>query len=345
VFSGEAFQIFLPVLGQDFNILTLIGIGFAVGLLGGFFGMGGGWIGTPALNVFGFPIGLAIGTGLANVTGQSAIATIRHARMRNVDYGLAVLTGVFMAFGVQGGAWFERRLEAAGLAESVVGGIYVVFLATLGGAMLYESYGTMRRGRARAGIAPESVGRFSPGGLIPRLEILKVPPMLSLKTSGIRVSLWVLAAVGLLIGFLAGLMGTGGGFALVPAFIYLVGLPTTMAVGTSLLCILIGGAWGAFTYACQGNLELVGALWMLLGAAAGVQVGVAALRHVRGCGIRMLYSVMLLVASGSVAMKQLGRPKLASFTILGGALLMCLLIAGKLVVAVVGRREAAPPHQ
>ena len=141
-----------------------------------------------------------------------------------------------------------------------------------------------------------------------------------------RVALWVPVGLGLAVGFLAGLMGTGGGFALVPAFVYVLGMPTIIAIGTSLKCVLISGAYGAFSYAMKGRVEVVAAFCMLAGAAVGTQLGAVAVRRVRGYRVRLLYAVMLLVAAAGVVMKQWGQASPAAVAILGGAAVMCLVV-------------------
>jgi len=327
------FRTFLPIAGMDFNILVLVAIGFTVGVLGSFFGVGGGWIATPALNVFGFPISFAIGTGLASIAGQSTVASIKHRRMGNVDYVLGVVTGAFMVAGVEGGAQVVMRLESLGVADSVVRFIYIALLTSLGGYMAYEYRCAMRK----RSLQEDSVR----SGLVTRFDRLKIPPMIGLRSCGVEVSVWVLAAMGLLVGFLAGLMGAGGGFALVPAFVYLIGIPTALAVGTSLLCVMISGAYGAFSYGLKGSLEVTAALWMLLGAAVGAQLGAAAVRYVRGYSIRLLYSSMLLMAAAGVLLKQLGLSSFASVVVLGGALAMCVVIVGRMAAAIIAERRDA----
>ncbi len=341
----EAFEVFLPFLGQPFNVLPLIAVGFAVGVLAGFFGMGGGWVVTPALFSLGFPMDFAIGTGLANVTAQSAVATVKHRRMGNVDPVLGSVVGLLMMGGVEAGKRVVNRLVSLGLAGTVVGWAYVTLLLALALYMVRDYV-------AGRGKAPASDGgrggheRADRRGALAASGpwFLRVPPIIELRRCGIRVSLWALAALGLGIGFLAGLLGCGGGFALVPAFIYLLGVPTFVAVGTSLLCVIISGAYGTFTYGFQGDVELIAALWMVAGSVVGAQLGVAATRYVRGAGLRLLYAVMLLVASGGLVLKQLavlpdsgGESRLAPVVILGGALLMCLIIIGRMAASVLAR--------
>jgi hypothetical protein len=209
-----------------------------------------------------------------------------------------------------------------------------------------------RSARARREAGGETGARSS-GSEEPR-GLAGLPPVITLKSCGVRVSLWVLIALGLGIGLLAGVLGVGGGFALVPAFVFVVRVPTLIAVGTSLLCVLVSGAYGTFTYGAQGNVEIIAVLWLIAGSVVGANIGVSATRYVRGAGIRVLYAVMLLVAACGVGFTQLGtilsrgeEPSalggwslaLAPVIILGGALVMCLIIIGRMVVVMAAGRE------
>jgi hypothetical protein len=327
----------LPLSGVEINLFILVAIGFAVGVLAGFFGMGGGWIITPALNIFGLPMPYAIGTGLANITGQSALATAKHRKMGNLDLALGLPVGICMVFGVEGGARLVLWLEEKGLADVAIRWFYILFLSGLGIVMLVEFIlGMEKRSRQRESEAngedpPEAEAR---AGLFQRHEWLKIPPTISLSSCDVEVSIWVLGVTGAVIGFLAGIMGAGGGFALVPVFVFLIGTPTYVAVGTSLICVMISGAYGAFTYAAKGRVELFAALLMMIGAAVGAQIGSAAIRHVRGAGVRLLYALMLLLAAGSVVMKQFAWNTPAAIAILGGGGVMCAMIMARMGYAI-----------
>ena len=334
----DAFTVLLPVADVEFSVLVLIVVGFSVGVLGGFFGVGGGWIATPALNIFGLPMAFAIGTGLANITGQSIIAGFKHRKMGNVDYALGTVTGVFMIFGLEAGAQALMWLERTGMAESAIRCAYILMLGALGAYMLRDFLANHPSPRAGGGSAATAgAKRDAPPVAAIRWRI---PPMVCLGAARTRVSLWLLAAIGLIAGALAGAMGVGGGFLLVPAFIYLVGVPTALAVGTSLVCVMVSGAYGTFTYGLKGRVDIVAAVWMLVGAAIGAQIGVAAVRYVRGYQIRLLYSLMLPAAALSILMMQMGWGRVASVTILGVALLMCLTIIASMVTGLKASRAA-----
>jgi uncharacterized membrane protein YfcA len=296
--------IWLPIAQREFSAALLLLLGLCVGILGGFFGVGGAWIVTPALNIFGFDMSFAIGTDLAHIFGKSIIATKKHSRMGNVDYRLGFLSLVGSVVGVEAGAQSIMALERGGSVGPVVRWVYMVLLFGLGIYMLYDYI----RATKRPAAVVTTGAPAAPSTLSQRVHALKIPPMISLPTSGIdQVSVFVVIFIFALTGFLSGFLGVGGGFILLPSLIYLIGCPTAVAVGTSLLCVLFMGGYGCFSYAMKGRTELVAAVVMLGGAAVGAQIGVLATRFVRGYGIRLLFAVMILLAGLSVSLKQAER--------------------------------------
>ncbi len=329
------FDIYLPIAGIHFNILILIGIGFAVGVLGGFFGVGGAWVVTPALNIFGFNMAFAIGTDLAHIFGKSIVATAKHRKMGNVDVKLGLVSIIGSVIGVEIGArmimWLSELgktpLRPGGYAGPVVRYTYMLLLFGLGLYMLYDYMTKDKRAAkqaakqaeaARAGISTEPKKRF------------QIPPMMHFPTSGITISFWTVTGVFFFTGWLSGFLGVGGGFIRMPALIYLVGCPTAIAIGTDLFSVLFTGAYGCFTYGVKGRVEIIAAVVMLIGASVGAQIGVTAVKYIRGYGIRLLFAIMILLAATSVALKQFGATTLAGIVVMGAALGMCLVIMIKL---------------
>lgn len=324
----DVFNVFLPVAGVEFNWLILLLIGFSVGVMGGFFGMGGGWIVTPALNIFGFPMSVAIGTDMLNIFGQSIVGFRKHAKLGNVQLKLGMLVGGGMVVGVEIGKRIVLFLEAMNLAGSVIRFTYIGLLGGLAVYILRDYFAARKRG--------EHTGDGSAGGGAGEATAKK------------RSRHMIALVIGLGVGMLAGFLGVGGGFALVPAFIYLLGLPTNMAVGTSVLCCVISGAYGGFTYAVQGRMELIAVVFMLTGASFGAQFGASAVKYAGGYGIRFLYGVMLLVAAGSVLLKQLDEmiadvdlSVAAQVVVLSAAGFMCIVILSKLVRGILADRHMA----
>jgi hypothetical protein len=332
----DYFTIYLPIAGLNFNVLLLLLIGFTVGVCGGFFGIGGAWIVTPALNIFGFPMPYAIGTDLAHMGGKSIVSTIRHGKFGNVDVRLAVSMIVGTTLGMELGAGLVIYLERIGLAESLIRKIYIVFLGLIGSYVLYDYVSHVRRqrkaGAAQAAAAPRET-------FAQRLQRIRIPPMIEFPASRITCSVWLPMLVGLVTGLVASILGVGGGFIRMPALIYLIGCPTLVAVGTDLFEVMITGAYGAFTYGVKGRVDLLAAGWMLVGAAVGAQMGTVAVKYVRGYFIRLLFAITIFVACASVLMKQLELTVASSILILTAGIGISLVILSLLVRGVIDERR------
>jgi len=335
----EIFEVVLPVAGLKFNVLLLLLIGFTVGVCGGFFGIGGAWIVTPALNIFGFPMPYAIGTDLAHMGGKSIVSTIRHGKFGNVDVRLAVSMIVGTTVGMELGAKLVMALERAGMAESVIRKLYVAFLALIGSYVLYDYISHTRREK-KAARAPEGAKPPVGSTLAQRLQRIRVPPMIHFPASNITCSLWLPVLIGFVTGVVAAVLGVGGGFIRMPALIYLMGCPTLVAVGTDLFEVMITGAYGAFTYGIKGRVDLIAAMWMLAGAAVGAQMGTIAVKYVRGYAIRLLFAVTIFVACASVLAKQLEYQLVSSVLILTAGIAISLVILVWLVRGVVRERAS-----
>jgi len=305
----DIFNVYLPIAGIEFNVFLLFAIGFCVGVLGGFFGVGGAWIVTPALNIFGFHMAYAIGTDLAHMFGKSIISTRKHAKMGNVDWKLGFVSIIGSVIGVEIGAQLVMYLEKLKVAGNIVRFAYIILLIGLGLFMLYDYF--VLRPKAlkkkeeliKRGEDPETIFRSN---IAIKFQSLRIPPMISFKTSKIEsISIWIIMAIFLVTGFLSGFLGVGGGFVRMPCLVYLVGCPTAIAVGTDLMSVLFTGAYGCFSYALKGRVEIVAAMIMLMGAAIGAQIGVEAVKYIKGYGIRLLFAIMILLASVSIIFKQI----------------------------------------
>jgi uncharacterized membrane protein YfcA len=335
----ERFEVLLPIAGLDFSVFLLLLIGFTVGVCGGFFGIGGAWIVTPALNIFGFPMPYAIGTDLAHMGGKSIVSTIRHGKFGNVDVRIAVSMIIGTTIGMELGAKLVMLLERMGLAESIIRKVYVVFLALVGGYVLYDYVShTRRQTRAeqRSGAARPALGPT----IAQRLQRIRIPPMVHFETSNITCSLWLPVLIGFATGAVAAVLGVGGGFIRMPALVYLMGCPTLVAVGTDLFEVMITGAYGAFTYGIKGRVDLLAAMWMLTGAAAGAQMGTIAVKYVRGYSIRLLFAVTIFIACASVLAKQLQLQLVSSVLILVAGIAISLVILGWLTQGIVRERAS-----
>jgi uncharacterized membrane protein YfcA len=236
---------------------------------------------------------------MAHVAGKSIVATVKHKKLGNVDMKLGLVMVIFTSVGIELGARTIMWLEKIGRVGPVVRIVYMVFLFGVGLFMLYEYY-KLTRHAASHEVEDPGMSRLSR-----RLQDIHLPPMIALKTSGITISLWVIGFVALFTGFFAGFLGVGGGFIRMPALMYIIGCPTTVAVGTDLFEVMITGAYGAFTYAAKARVEIVAAIVMLSGAAIGAQFGTLATKYVKGLTIRLYFAVTMLLSGVSVIFKQI----------------------------------------
>ncbi|MGC8763129.1 MAG: sulfite exporter TauE/SafE family protein [Acidobacteriota bacterium] len=313
----------LPISGVPVNVLLLVLLGVAVGVLGGFFGMGGAWMVTPALNIFGFPMPFAVGTDLCHMAGKSIISTRRHAKFGNVDMKLGLTMLTFDVIGIEIGARLVMFLERLGLAGPVIRWVYVVFLFLIASLVFYDYFKkrAMEKAAAGAGTPEGSAVRWHES-----LHKIKIPPMVRFPVAGVECSMWLPATVAFLVGVLAGFLGIGGGLLMMPALVYLIGCPTYVAVGTDLFTVMIAGFYGAFTYGMKGRIEFLAVLFMLMGAAPGAQVGTIATKYIRGYGIRLIFGITVVCAMISVILKQVGLTQAATWVVMGAVSVLTLVV-------------------
>jgi uncharacterized protein len=316
-----SFDVYLPVAGLHFNALVLLAIGFSVGVLGGFFGVGGAWVVTPALNIFGFPMAYAIGTDLAHIFGKSIVATAKHGKMGNVDVKMGLISIGGSVIGVEMGARNIMWLTSKGMADVVVRYSYMFLLFGLALFMLYDYFTHQRRSAQKLAQQQLPISAQAP-----RRRLRDLPPLIHFPVSGVTISLWTILVIFFFTGWLSGFLGVGGGFIRMPALIYLVGCPTAIAVGTDLFSIIFTGAFGCFTYALKGRVEIIAALIMLIGASVGAQIGVTAVKYIHGYGIRLLFAIMILLAGVSVVLKQINFTTTAAYVVMGSALSLSAVI-------------------
>lgn len=295
---------FFPGAGVEINPILLLCMGVVVGVCSGFFGFGGGFLMTPALNMFGLPMPYAIGTDLTQMAGSAAISTMKHRKFGHVDIRLGFIMVLGTVAGVEAGKHLIMYMEEMGNVDTIVRYIYFVLLVGLGLFMFREA----RKSAAISYTSPEHTIQREPSSLVQKLRAMNLPPFISLPTSGIsRVSIWIPLGIGFATGLLAGLLGVGGGFIRMPALVYLLGVPTVVAVGTDLFEIIISGAYGCFTYAMVGRVELIAAILILIGSSIGVQIGCTATRYVQGAAIRSYFALTILSAGASVLVKQVAQ--------------------------------------
>jgi len=293
----------MPIAGVEIFWPGLIILGLGVGMIGGFFGMGGGWMVTPGLNILGFPMAFAIGTDIAQMAGPALISTARHTRFGNVDYKLGLIMVGGTVCGFEAGAQLIMWLERLGKVDFYVRAAYLVLLTLVAWLVFTDVSRKMRKDReARA--AGKVLDKLSTGiEWHKRLHNIRIPPVVHFQRAGIRCSAWLPISVSFLTGLLAGVMGIGGGLIRMPALIYLIGCPTHLAVGTDLFEVAISGLYGAASYSYKGRTELMAAVIMLMGASVGAQIGSVATKYVKGYGIRIFFGVAVVGCAVSIVFK------------------------------------------
>ncbi|MFZ5649926.1 MAG: sulfite exporter TauE/SafE family protein [Bacillota bacterium] len=293
---------YMPISGSEVAIWPLVMIGFCVGVIGGYFGIGGAFMVTPALNIFGFPMAYAVGTDMAHVAGKSVVATFRHWRFGHVSIILALLMIIGTFPGIEVGAQLIMWLTKKGIEGSVVRWVYILILGFLAIYVFKEYFNARKQEK----ITGESVKDVVGTGLSSYIQkTLTVPPVIHCQMAGIKISAWAVIFIGCITGVVAGFLGVGGGFLRVPALLYVIGVPTKVAVGTDLFEVMISGAYGGFSYAAKGKVELVAAVIMLLGAAIGAQFGTLTTKYVHGLFIRLLFGITIASACISVTLRQI----------------------------------------
>lgn len=295
---------YFPIADVTVSPILLMSVGFLVGILGGFFGVGGGFLAGPMMFWAGVPMNFVVGTDLAHMTGKSIVAARRHRALGHVDLKLGALMILGTVVGVEVGARIIEALQRAGNLELTIGVVYIVILVFISGFTAWESIRAIKMVRTDQIAVEEAVG-FK--GLSKRFQSVQIPPMISFPVSGIEsISLWMVLGVGFFTGVLAGSLGVGGGFIRMPMLVYVLGVPTHVAVGTDLFEIVFSSGFGTITHAIKGNVDILMALVMQTGAAIGAQIGATATRFFAGPRIRLAFSALPVVGAVLVLIRLFG---------------------------------------
>ena len=286
-------QIYLPIAEMSVNVLLLLGLGGGVGFLSGLFGVGGGFLMTPLLIFIGVPPAVAVATEANQVVAASVSGALAHWRRGNVDVkmGLVLLAGGFAGSSL--GVWLFTFLRALGQIDFAISLAYVVFLGVVGALMVVESARAWLRARR-----PSARRRK----LHQHTWVHGLPLKMRFRASKLYVSSLLPFSVGLFVGVLAAIMGVGGGFVMVPAMIYLIGMPTAIVVGTSLFQIVFVTANVTFLQALNNQtVDIMLALFLLIGGVIGAQIGARFSGKLRGEQLRILLGLIVLAVCFRVA--------------------------------------------
>ena len=303
-------QIYLPIAEVTANALTLLGIGGGVGLLSGMFGVGGGFLVTPLLFFIGIPPAVAVATGVNQVVASSISGVMAHLKRKTVDLrmGSVLLLGGLAGSGV--GIVVFRWLSGLGQIDLVVQLSYVLFLGVIGLLMLQESLRSLIRAAN-----PKAARRK----LHVHTWIHALPLKMKFRVSGLYISVIPPLMVGFVVGVLAALMGVGGGFILVPAMIYLLGMPTKVVIGTSLFQVIFVAAFTTVMHAVTSySVDVMLALFLIVGGVVGAQLGTRLGLYLKAEQLRFLLALMVLAVGAKIAVDLLVRPdELFSITVPG----------------------------
>jgi uncharacterized membrane protein YfcA len=294
-------QIYLPIAEVSVNAFLLLGLGGIVGVLSGMFGVGGGFLMTPLLFFIGIPPAVAVATEANQIVASSFSGVLAHLRRKTVDLRMGT---VLLAGGLAGaavGVQVFAMLRELGQVELLVSLCYVVFLGVIGSLMFVESLNAITRARRAPGAAPKRRQHN---------WVHRLPFKMKFRTSGLYISVIPPLVVGALVGVLAAIMGVGGGFIMVPAMIYLLGMPTKVVVGTSLFQIIFVTAFTTLMHATTNyTVDMALAVLLLVGGVVGAQIGTRIGVRLKAEQLRILLALIVLAVCGKLALDLLLEPR------------------------------------
>ncbi|SDC51214.1 sulfite exporter TauE/SafE family protein [Ruegeria marina] len=293
-------QIYLPIAEVSVNAFLLLGLGGMVGILSGMFGVGGGFLMTPLLFFIGIPPAVAVATEANQIVASSFSGVLAHFRRRTVDLKMGTVLLIGGLTGAALGLVLFNYLKSLGQVDLLVKLCYVVFLGIIGGLMFIESLNAIRKSRKTGGTAPKRRQRG---------WIHAMPFKMRFRTSGLYISVIPPLVVGLFVGVLSAIMGVGGGFIMVPAMIYLLGMPTKVVVGTSLFQIIFVTGFTTMLHATTNyTVDVVLAVLLLIGGVVGAQIGTVIGARMKAEQLRILLAGLVLAVCGKLALDLLLMP-------------------------------------
>ncbi|WP_084583957.1 sulfite exporter TauE/SafE family protein [Sphingomonas azotifigens] len=294
-------DLYLPIANLSVNALVIVALGLGVGLLSGMFGVGGGFLTTPLLIFYGIPPTVAAASAASQVTGASVSGVFAHFRRKGVDVqmGAVLVTGGILGSLI--GAWVFKLLQASGQIDVVIGVLYVVLLGSIGGLMAKESVGAIRVSRGARAPRPRK-RRHHP-------LVAALPFRWRFYASGLYISPLAPLLLGMFTGVLTMLLGVGGGFILVPAMLYILGMGTQTVVGTSLFQTLFTTAVATMVHATTTKaVDIVLAILLLLGSVIGAQLGARFAAKAKPEYLRLLLAVIVLCVAARMLLGLAWRP-------------------------------------
>ena len=302
---------YLPIALTSVNVLIITGLGLLVGFLSGLFGVGGGFLLTPLLIMFGITPTVAAATDSLQIVAASTSGSYAHWRLGNVDFkmGIYLLIGGFAGgtLGVQ----LIKVLRAMGNADFVIKLTYVLMLGIVGAYMFFESLNALKKAK-KAKQASAAEAQAKPKKESGFVAFIKGLPMQTrFEKSGVTHSALLVIFLGAIVGILAAIMGVGGGFLMVPVMVYLLRMPMHVVVGTSLFQILFTCIEVSFLQAYVNHtVDFILALLLLIGSTFGAQIGTKMGRKLHGDQLKILLAVIVLVVTVKILLDLLLEPSL-----------------------------------
>jgi uncharacterized protein len=301
---------FFPISGVHLDPIYLVLIGFVIGILGGFFGVGGSFLTAPALFAAGLPMNYVVGTDLAHIVGKSIVAARTHRVLGNIDLKLAGIMVIGTIVGSESGVQAIETLKKGAHVESVVGTVSIIVFTGIAMFCAWESWMALRLTRRKDEPPDPAQNRKQDitaiEGFAKALQRVKLPPRVSLPHSGIEsISFWAILFVSFIGGIFSGFLGGGAGYIRMPSMVYLLGIPTHIAVGTDLFEIIISASYGTVRHAMNGNVDIVIALVMQTGAALGARIGANLTQYFTGPRIRLAFAPLPLLGAIVIAQRLL----------------------------------------
>jgi uncharacterized membrane protein YfcA len=282
------FHLYLPIAGNSVNVLLIFGLGGLVGILSGIFGVGGGFLMTPLLIMFGIPPTIAAASDSNQIVGASTSGTLAHYKMGNVDFKMGILLLIGGVVGGTLGVQVIKVLRQMGNADFLIKITYVLMLGFVGSYMFIESLQALRKKEVQA-TAPKKESRYAK-------LIGKLPWQTDFTKSGVRLSLLMPLVLGTFVGILAAIMGVGGGFIMVPVMVYLLRMPMHVVVGTSLFQILFTCVDVTIMQSYSNHtVDFILALILLLGSTLGAQFGAKISKKLKGDQLKILLASLVLI--------------------------------------------------
>ena len=295
---------YFPISGTTIDPFYLIGLGFLIGIFGGFFGVGGSFLAGPALFIIGVPMNFVVGTDLLHIVGKSIVAARKHSILGNIDLRLATVMVLGTIAGSEVGVQGVEALKKIAKVDLVIGLVTIVVLVATSIFVFLESWQALKLKGSRKPISQQTSQEKDKRAfkfISAWTQSLNWAPKMKLPHSGIKsISIWAILIVSFVGGLFSGFLGGGAGYIRMPFMVYLLGIPTHIAIGTDLFEIVVSASYGSFRHAMNGNVDVLIALIMQTGAALGAQIGARLTQYFNGPRIRMAFAPLPLIGAGMI---------------------------------------------